>query len=122
MNIHGITTGPHKHSPSVRLVASSPLGQMAGAYQALLNLTSPVAGAPPFRSRKHTFTTPHLSFSGNRSFGATRSNSLLPRELRSVTRTLVIRNSANPAQVFSFLMLFLIHLIFRFISFTYRGF
>ncbi|CAH1430832.1 unnamed protein product [Lactuca virosa] len=73
---------------------------MAGAYQALLNLTSPVAGAPPFRSRKHTFTTPYLLFSGNRSFGATRSNSLLPRELRSVTRTLVIRNSANPAQEF----------------------
>ncbi|KAI3778385.1 hypothetical protein L2E82_07635 [Cichorium intybus] len=75
-----------------------PFGQMAGALQALLNLTSPAAGASPFRSRKHTFTTSHLLFSGNRSFGATRRNSLLPRELRSVTRTLVIRNSANFAQ------------------------
>ncbi|KAL4575305.1 hypothetical protein LXL04_022147 [Taraxacum kok-saghyz] len=73
---------------------------MAGALHALLNLTSPVAGATPFRSRKYTFTKSHLLFSGNLSFGLTRSNSLLPRELRSVTGTLVIRNSASSAQEF----------------------
>lgn len=71
---------------------------MAGTLQTLLNLSSPVIGIAPSRSRNHELMSSHLTFSCNRSFGAIISKPLLPRGLRSVTGAIVIRNSATSDQ------------------------
>ncbi|XP_076920771.1 putative sodium/metabolite cotransporter BASS4, chloroplastic [Bidens hawaiensis] len=72
---------------------------MAGTVQSLRRVTSPATGISTSRSVNRKFKPPHLIIlSGNRSFGASISKSLVPRELRSVTGTIVIRNSINSDQ------------------------
>ncbi|KAD2804699.1 hypothetical protein R6Q59_029846 [Mikania micrantha] len=71
---------------------------MEGTLQTILNLTSPVTGISPSRSRTRKFNPSQLIFSGNRSFGANISKSLLPREFRSVIGTIAIRNSTSSEQ------------------------
>ncbi|KAL8218329.1 hypothetical protein R6Q57_021702 [Mikania cordata] len=70
---------------------------MEGTLQTILNL-SPVTGISPSRSRNRKFNPSQLIFSGNRSFGANISKSLLPREFRSVIGTIAIRNSTRSDQ------------------------
>ncbi|KAL8257853.1 hypothetical protein R6Q59_029894 [Mikania micrantha] len=70
---------------------------MEGTLLTILNL-SPVTGISPSRSRTRKFNPSQLIFSGNRSFGANISKSLLPREFRSVIGTIAIRNSTSSDQ------------------------
>ncbi|XP_076934000.1 putative sodium/metabolite cotransporter BASS4, chloroplastic [Bidens hawaiensis] len=71
---------------------------MAGTVQSLRHVTSPVTGISTHRSGNRQFKPSHVIFSGNCSFGASISKSLVPRELRSFTGTIVIRNSINSDQ------------------------
>ncbi|XP_076926729.1 putative sodium/metabolite cotransporter BASS4, chloroplastic [Bidens hawaiensis] len=68
---------------------------MAGTVQSLRHVISPLTGISTSRSGNRKLKPSHVIFSGNRTFI---SKSLLPRELRSVTGTIVIRNSTNSDQ------------------------
>ncbi|KAF5794504.1 putative sodium bile acid cotransporter, sodium/solute symporter superfamily [Helianthus annuus] len=71
---------------------------MAGTLQTLQILTSPVTGISTSQSRNHKLKLPQLIFSGNISVTANTSNTLIPRKLRSLTGTIVIRNCTNSDQ------------------------